>query len=109
MLFVGGWDDDFEGLWCPCADTRAEVLKLDCRQVGGGSGASKLSPLVPLHSLLGREEVGFEYVVHLFGGEACLIGEDLDYYSMIVGVLCESAESVLGLECDFDRLAFVSR
>ena len=52
--------------------------------------------------------MSLEYVVHLLGGEACLIGEDLDYYSVIVGILCERAESVLRLECDFDGFAFVS-
>lgn len=58
---------DIECELCPSADTRAEVLKLDCGQVGSGSGASELSPLILLHSLLGREEVSLEYVVHLLG------------------------------------------
>lgn len=89
--------------------TREQKSSNYCSQVSGGSCAGEFSPLVLLHSLLGREEVGFEYVVHLFGREACLVGEYFDNHSVIVGVLCEGTESVLGLECDLDRLAFVSR
>ena len=53
--------------------------------------------------------MSLEYVVHLLGGEACLIGEDPHNYSMVIRIFCDGAESMLRLECDFDGFAFMFR
>jgi len=97
-LLIGFGDMDIEGELCPGAYIFAEDFKLDGGQVGCGSSTSDFASSILREADFLREEVGFDDVVHLFGGEACLIGEYFDYYSVIVGILCECPLGVLDLE-----------
>lgn len=89
---------DIEGELCPYADIFAQGLKLDGREVGRGSCSGYFPSSIFRETDFLGQEVGFDDVVHLFWGEACLIGEYFDYYSVIVGILCERPLGVLNLE-----------
>ena len=65
---------DIECELCPGADIFAEGFKLDGREVGCGSSTSDFPSSVLREADFFREEVGFDYVVHLFGREACFMG-----------------------------------
>lgn len=104
-LLIGLGDMDIEGEFCPYADIFAQGLKLDGGQVGGGSCSGYFPSSIFREADFFGEEVGFDDVVHLFWGEACLIGEYFDYYSVIVGILCERPLGVLNLESDLSSLA----
>ena len=89
---------DIECELCPGADIFAEDFKLDGGQVGRGSSTSDFPSSILREADFLGQEVGFDDVVHLFWGEACLIGEYFDYYSVVVCVLCERPLGVLYLE-----------
>jgi len=97
-LLIGFGDMDIECELCPGADIFAEGLKLDGREVGCGSYSGNFPSSILREADFLREEVSLEDVVHLFGGEACLIGEYFDDYSMVVGILCERPLGVFDLE-----------
>lgn len=97
-IFIGFGDMDIEGEFCPSADIFAEGFKLDGGQVGCGSSTSDFASSILREADFLGEEVGFDDVVHLFGGEACLVGEDLDNDSVVVSILLQASLGVFNLE-----------
>lgn len=89
---------DIECEFCPYADFFAQGFKLDGREVGGGSCAGYFPTAILREADFLREEVSFQDVVHLFGREACLVGEGFDYYAVVVRIFWECPQGVLNLE-----------
>lgn len=96
---------DIEGEFRPYADIFAQGLKLDGREVGCGSCSGDFPSSIFRETDFLGQEVGFDDVVHLFWGEACLVGESFYYYAMIVRILCECPLGVLNLKGYLGSLA----